>query len=451
MGTRLEHRRELGRESGLPGAQRALCNPLGPEAEGEQRSGVQAPGSLGPSRIQVGTAHCTPSAPPQAPGLSETQEAISEEVAGGSGLCAVAIVSPHHGDRDCHSPPLASLEEGWLHQHKASRGSAGVQGREDSSPVTQQMAGLALQPEAGVPSLDGVKDRWRALADFCRRPGAHGSHLLPSVWGNLGRAGLSPLGLHPVHTQAWGFPPFSGLDPSAGAAGALPKGPPPHVHPQLPLSRHSSLLPGLELSPRPSKLRAAECRPRGWSARVWAFPSPTCGHENSEPEAGSRGGGVGTPGLSGDSGLRDSQRGGGPPIWFSGHQLKPGSESPSALTALRWVPSGPISAVTRPNILQAVHPAQVLRLQPPVWPHAQAGVRRVRGSAVSASASAHSLDGSSSGSHLGPRGHRVTLRRDYFYLQHIYIKKHAQEVKDMPKWQGWGLNPVQTEDSDTRL
>lgn len=48
-------------------------------------------------------------------------------------------------------------------------------------------------------------------------------------------------------------------------------------------------------------------------------------------------------------------------------------------------------------------------------------------------------------------GHRVALRRDYFYLQHIYIKKHAQEVKDMPKWQGWGLNPVPTEDSDTRL
>lgn len=47
-------------------------------------------------------------------------------------------------------------------------------------------------------------------------------------------------------------------------------------------------------------------------------------------------------------------------------------------------------------------------------------------------------------------GHRVALRRD-FYLQHIYIKKHAQEVKDMPKWQGWGLNPVPTEDSDTRL
>lgn len=77
---------------------------------------------------------------------------------------------------------------------------------------------------------------------------------------------------------------------------------------------------------------------------------------------------MGTPGLSGDSGLRDSQRGGGPPIWFSVHQLKPGSESPSALTAPRWVPSGPISAVTRPNILQAVHPAQVLHLQPPVWP-----------------------------------------------------------------------------------
>nr|XP_059869830.1 uncharacterized protein LOC132426955 [Delphinus delphis]XP_059869831.1 uncharacterized protein LOC132426955 [Delphinus delphis]XP_059869832.1 uncharacterized protein LOC132426955 [Delphinus delphis]XP_059869833.1 uncharacterized protein LOC132426955 [Delphinus delphis]XP_059869834.1 uncharacterized protein LOC132426955 [Delphinus delphis]XP_059869835.1 uncharacterized protein LOC132426955 [Delphinus delphis] len=78
---------------------------------------------------------------------------------GGGGWGLWPMCCRHYGDRDFHSPHPASLEEGWLHQHKASRGSAGVQGREDSSLVTQQMASLALQPEAGVPSLDGVKDR----------------------------------------------------------------------------------------------------------------------------------------------------------------------------------------------------------------------------------------------------------------------------------------------------
>lgn len=130
---------------------------------------------------------------------AETQEAISEEVAGGSGLCAVAIM----GTETVTHPPLASLEEGWLHQHKASRGSAGVQGREDSSPVTQQMAGLALQPEAGVPSLDGVKDRSeRARKEHdhvllrpidTRCPGeGHSSHYSPRTAAEAAQTSLCP-------------------------------------------------------------------------------------------------------------------------------------------------------------------------------------------------------------------------------------------------------------------
>ena len=125
-----------------------------------------------------------------------------------------------------------------------------------------------------------------------------------------------------------GLPTLFPSGPRSGCCWCPPQGPPaPMFTRSCPSDRHGSLLPSLELSPGPSKLRASECRPRGWSARVWAFPSPTCVHENSELEAGSRGGSVGTPGLSGDSGLRDSQRGGGPRIWFSGHQLKPGSEA----------------------------------------------------------------------------------------------------------------------------
>lgn len=129
---------------------------------------------------------------------AETQEAISEEVAGGSGLCAVAIM----GTETVTHPPLASLEEGWLHQHMASWGSAGAQGREDSSPVTQQMAGLALQPEAGVPSLDGVKDRSeraRKAHDHVllrpvdtRCPGeGHSSHCSPRTAAEAARTSLA--------------------------------------------------------------------------------------------------------------------------------------------------------------------------------------------------------------------------------------------------------------------
>lgn len=56
-------------------------------------------------------------------------------------------------------PPLVPLEEGWLHQHEASGGGAGGQGKEDAGLVTEWTAGLALQPEARLPSRGGEKDR----------------------------------------------------------------------------------------------------------------------------------------------------------------------------------------------------------------------------------------------------------------------------------------------------
>lgn len=111
---------------------------------------------------------------------------------------------PIMGTESVTHPPLASLEEGWLHQHKASWGSAGVQGREDSSPVTRQMAGLALQPEAGVPSLDGVKDRserarkehdhilLRPVDTGCPGEG-HRSHCSPRTAAKAAQTSLCPL------------------------------------------------------------------------------------------------------------------------------------------------------------------------------------------------------------------------------------------------------------------